>query len=202
MSKIIKDLPALKDLIQKSVTEAVSTLLPEDAPPQQNPVAAPSPAPQTAPVPSQQPSGTQVSPGKIAAGQAGSTDSGTDLQKGSITLEMIVEKLNSIRSGRSLKDDNISQQMQAYFNDLNDNERLALYAFLKGIAQIVTGEIQGQVASTPQTASPAVEMIDAGEGNIRHVKPNIIKKAPVASTQKSPAPENTSAPLPIVPKQR
>lgn len=201
---IIKDISSLKRIIKKSVTEATNQLLPEEA----TSPAAPPPAP-AAPPQQQQPAqgaapaasgGAQVSPGKVAAGQAGVTDPGADLQKGTITLDMVVEKLNSIRSGRSLKDENISQQMQAYFNDLNDNERLALYAFLKGIAQIITGEIQGQQAPTPQQATPAVEMVDSGGGDIRHVKPNVIRKGPAPA--RAPSPENTAAPLPIVAKQR
>jgi hypothetical protein len=201
---IIKDLASLKRVIKKSVNEATLQFLPEEAtaPVQQGtPPAAPAPAP--AGGQQQAAGGTPVSPGKVAAGQAGVSDPGADLQKGTITLDMVVERLNAIRSGRSFKDENISQQMQAYFNDLNDNERLALYAFLKGISQIVTGEIQGQAAPTPQTASPAVEMVDSGEGEIRHIKPNVIRKGPApSSAPRAPSPENTAAPTPIVAKQR
>ncbi len=71
-----------------------------------------------------------------------------------ITLAMITDKLNSIRSGHSLKDANILQQMQQYFNSLNSVERLALYAFLKGIAQVVTSEAAEEVAAEP-SATPA-----------------------------------------------
>lgn len=205
MSKnIIKDLASLKQVIKKSVNEATLQFLPEEATAPVQQAAPPPPAPAPAPAAGQQANGggAQVSTGKVAAGQAGVTDPGADLQKGTITLDMVVERLNAIRSGRSFKDENISMQMQAYFNDLNDNERLALYAFLKGISQIVTGEIQGQAAPTPQTATPAVEMVDSGEGQIRHIKPNVIRKGPAPSAPKAPSPENTAAPTPIVAKQR
>ena len=193
MSKdLIKDKAALKRLIGKSINETMSSLLPEGVP-----MAAP--AAPAAPVPQQN---NQMSVGKVATPTPG-TNQQNDLQKGQITLEMVVEKLNSIRSGRSFKDENISAQMQQYFNDLNDNEKLALYAFSKGIAQIVTGDIQGNVAADPSQANPKVEMTDQGSmKNVRHVKPNIIKKVAAHAPTAQAGVENTSAPTPIVAKQR
>lgn len=194
MSKdLIKDKAALKRLIGKSINETMSALLPEGVP-----MAAPAAPPAPAPAPQQN---NQMSVGKVATPTPG-TDQQSDLQKGQITLEMVVEKLNSIRSGRSFKDENISAQMQQYFNDLNDNEKLALYAFSKGIAQIVTGDIQGNVAADPSQANPKVEMTDQGSmKNVRHVKPNIIKKVAAPAPAQAGV-ENTSAPTPIVAKQR
>lgn len=196
MSKdVIKDKNALKRLIGLSLTETFKELLPEDAPPMPQTQQAPQAAPQA--------QHNNVSVSKVAAGTPGASDPGVgDMQKGQITLDMVVEKLNSIRSGRSFKDDNISMQMQQYFNDLNDNEKLALYAFAKGIAQIVTGEVPGQVAADPGQANPKIEMADQGSmKTVRHVKPNVIKRAPAAPAQ-APSPENTAPPTPIVAKQR
>lgn len=187
MKDVIKDKNALKRLIGKSLNQTMKSLF-EDAVP--------------APVPQAAPAGNQVSVGKVADATPGQTAAGSDdLQKGQVTLDMVVEKLNSIRSGRSFKDENISMQMQKYFNDLNDNEKLALYAFTKGIAQIVTGEVLGQQAIDPSKTQAKIEMTDQGSmQQVRHIKPNVIKKA------SAPAPaggsENTSAPTPIVAKQR
>jgi hypothetical protein len=116
------------------------------------------------------------------------------------TIEMIVEKLNSIRSGRSFKDQNILAQMSTYFDDLNDNEKLALYAFLKGISQIVTGEISGEQAMDPQKTHPELEVTSKAEKQVHSIKPNIIKKPKAPSAPQSQ--ENTTAPTPIVPKTR
>lgn len=195
---VIKDKSALKRLIGKSLNETFRGFLPEEA---TAPVGqgTPPPAPQQAP----QQGGNQVSVGKVASGAPGTTDPSTsDLQKGQVTLEMVIEKLNSLRSGRSFKDENIAMQMQQYFNDLNDNERLALYAFAKGIAQIVTGEVGGQQAADPGQTQPKIEMTDQGSmQQVKHVKPNVIRRTPAASAQGTDA-ENTAAPLPIVAKQR
>jgi pyruvate dehydrogenase E2 component (dihydrolipoamide acetyltransferase) len=119
--------------------------------------AAPPPAP---PAPTDEAAQTPEQQGVSLSNVAGEQPAGQKQQK--ITLAMIIEKLNSIRSGHSLKDADILQQMQQYFHDLNDTERLALYAFLKGIAQVVTGEISGKAATGPSDAPPAVEMQPAG----------------------------------------
>jgi hypothetical protein len=197
---IITDKNALKRLIEKSVNETLYGLIPEEAT-APAPTAAVAPtSPTAAPVQGQ----NNVSVSKVAAGTPGQTDPGIgDLQKGQVTLEMVVEKLNSLRSGRSFKDENIAAQMQQYFNDLNDNEKLALYAFAKGIAQIVTGEVMGAQAADPGQTNPKIEMKDQGNmQQVKHVRPNIIKKAPAGPTSPTAGAENTSAPTPIVAKQR
>ena len=111
-----------------------------------------------------------------------------------ITLSMVIEKLNSIRSGHSLKDTDILQQMQQYFHDLNDTERLALYAFLKGIAQVVTGEISGQAATGPSDAPPAVEMQPASAPAAPPAAPAAPKTEAPAPQQALPAAQATPAP--------
>jgi hypothetical protein len=196
---IITDKVALKRLIQKSVTETLHGLIPEEAtaPAPQAPVAAQgaAPAPQ---------GGSNVSVSKVAAGTPGQTDQSIgNIQPGQISLEMVVEKLNSLRSGRSFKDDNVAAQMQQYFNDLNDNEKLALFAFAKGIAQIVTGEIPGAQAPNPAAVHQKIEMADQGNmQQVKHVKPNIVKKAPAATATPTSGAENTASPMPIAAKQR
>lgn len=70
-----------------------------------------------------------------------------------VTVEEIVEKINSIRAGRSLSNKNIRMQLEVYFSDLDEDEKLSLFAFLSGIAQIVTGEILGKIATEPDDVS-------------------------------------------------
>jgi len=121
------------------------------------------------------------------------------LKKGNVSVSDVVEKLNSIRSGKSFKDSAISKAMDQYVNSLKKPERVALLAFLKGIAQIVTGEISGEQAQEPSKRPADVEMKKDQEPGVKHMKPNVIK-API--TPKKPSTENTSAPLPITPKKK
>lgn len=54
-----------------------------------------------------------------------------------VDLPALIDLIGSIRSGRSLKDKDVLKDFKLYFKRLNGNERLALYAFLTGIAKIM-----------------------------------------------------------------
>lgn len=131
-------------------------------------------------------------------------DESEKLKQGDIKPKDIVEKLNSIRSGRSFKDSAVSSAMEDYIESLSKAEKVALMAFLKGIAQIVTGEVTGDNASEPSDNPADVEMDRTNASDVIHKKPNVIKSAPAASSHKKKAPgaEDTSAPAPITPKRR
>lgn len=69
-----------------------------------------------------------------------------------ITLDKIINLLNSLRSGRSLKDMQAKKDLKAYFTRLNGSERVALYAFLTGLDKIMAateGEEVGDESPTP-----------------------------------------------------
>lgn len=122
------------------------------------------------------------------------------LKKGDVTVDDIVEKLNSIRSGKSLKDEKIAESLGKYFDDLDEAEKVALLAFLKGISQIVTGEIEGPEAVDPGSKEAGIEMKKTGGPEKVSIKPNVIK-APDIETEKTPSAEDTSGPVPITPKK-
>lgn len=140
-------------------------------------------------------SSNQVSLGKVA----GSPSSGTGQEPEEISLENVVEKLNSIRSGKSFKDDQVMAQMEKYYGDLKDAERKALQAFLTGIGQIVTAGVDGGAAPEPEEAPTNVQMIDKANVQSKAVKPNVINKGGSGGGQQKPA-EDTSAPVSV--KQR
>jgi hypothetical protein len=133
------------------------------------------------------------------------------LKKGDIQPKDIVEKLNSIRSGKSFKDSAVASAIDEYVQSLKKPERVALMAFLKGIAQIVTGEVPGKAAEDPGKHPADVKMDKGNEPKTIQKKPNIIKGGNTTSpgTQK-PADaalgggeeEDTTPPAPIVPKKR
>lgn len=51
----------------------------------------------------------------------------------------IVDLLGIMRSGKSLKDERIRKDFQMYFDALSGTERVALFAFIQAIADIVSG---------------------------------------------------------------
>ncbi len=157
--------------------------------------AAPAPA---APEQGQQQGGdtsNQVSLGKVA----GSPSTGTGQEPEEISLENTVEKLNSIRSGKSFKDDQVMAQMEKYYGDLKDAERKALQAFLTGIGQIVTAGVDGGTAPEPGEAPSNIQMVDKANVQSKSVKPNVISKGGQGGAAQKPA-EDTSAPVSV--KQR
>jgi hypothetical protein len=136
----------------------------------------------------------QVSLGKVS----GSPSSGTG-EPEEISLENTIEKLNSIRSGKSFKDDHVMAQMEKYYGDLKDAERKALQAFLTGISQIVTAGVPGEQAPEPEEAPTNVHMVDKSQIKSKSVKPNVIHKGGGGGGGQKPV-EDTSAPVSV--KQR
>lgn len=130
------------------------------------------------------------------------------LQGGEIKAKDVVDKLNSIRSGKSFKDSAVSSSMEEYIDSLSKPEKVALLAFLKGIAQIVTGEVPAQSAEDPSDAPADVKMQKGDKEQVVHKQPNVIKGGGGnGGQQKKPAnnaqgAEDTSAPAPITPKRR
>lgn len=124
------------------------------------------------------------------------------LKKGEVTPEDIIEKLNTIRAGKSFKDEMIANKMNEYVESLSKAERTALLAFLKGLAQIVTGEVDAETATDPADPDPDVKMKKgAGEKETKTIKPNVIKAPEKEKSEKKPSSEDTSGPVPITPKK-
>lgn len=126
------------------------------------------------------------------------------LKKGEIETKDVIEKLNSIRSGKSFKDEQISAKLDEYVSSLNKAEKVALLAFLKGLSQIVTGEVEADTATNPADPEPDVEMKKGEEEKqkSKSIKPNVIKAPEKEKTEKKPSSEDTSAPVPITPKKK
>lgn len=55
-----------------------------------------------------------------------------------VDMSAIANLVDSIRAGKSLKDKKTRADLKAYYQRLNDEERLALYAFLSGLAEVMT----------------------------------------------------------------
>lgn len=67
-----------------------------------------------------------------------------------VTLDGIISKINVIRSGTSLRSKEGKSDLKSYYKRLNDAERLALFAFLSGLADVmVSTDPAGADADTP-----------------------------------------------------
>lgn len=123
------------------------------------------------------------------------------LKKGDVTVEDIIEKLNSIRAGKSFKDESISSAFNKYFEGLDKEEKISLLAFLKGIAQVVSGEVVPPDTMDPSEKPADIEMEKTSGPKKVSIKPNVIKAPDVEKEKKKPA-EDTSGPVPITPKKK
>lgn len=121
------------------------------------------------------------------------------LKSGKVAVEDVVEKLNSIRAGKSFKDEEISMRFEEYFSSLSKAEKVALLAFLKGISQIVSGEVEPEKAIEPSDKEPDVTMKKGEKEKTIKIKPTIVKKP--ESGEKRSTGEDTSGPVPIKPKK-
>jgi hypothetical protein len=103
-----------------------------------------------------------------------------------VTAEMLKQKLNMIRSGKSLSDATISSEFQEYYNNLTEEERLALWTYLSGLAQILAGAVSGDAATDPEDAEEKIVVEPA------HVHKNVV------NNDKAVDIEDTMAPIKVV----
>jgi hypothetical protein len=124
------------------------------------------------------------------------------LKSGEVSVDDIIDKLNSIRSGHSFRDEKVKSNMQQYTDSLTSAEKTALLAFLKGISQIVTGEVPGPEAVDPSSDPANVKMQKGAEPpKVKHIKPNVIT-AQSPKVKKNSSAEDTTAPVPITPTKK
>lgn len=129
------------------------------------------------------------------SGQAktvGDERDGEIMSQGDVEVGDIIEKLNAIRAGRSVRNPAIAQELETYFGDLDAEERIALFAYLKGIAEVVSGEHPGKSAEEPSDPDPRIEMDREGGSS---------DKARV-TVKSGGGGEDTSPPVPIAVKNR
>lgn len=107
------------------------------------------------------------------------TEAGSESDISFINLR---DELNTIRSGRSLRDKETRQQLEQYFNDLDINEKETLVVFLKSIAGIMTDVLSSQNAPDPSDPPTSVKMSKKGEPTS---PPSSAKKAGPRSPKKS-----------------
>lgn len=133
--------------------------------------------------------------------KTGSDAEDEKLKDGDIDPKDIIDKLNSIRSGKSFKDSAVKGSMEEYIESLSKPEKVAMLAFLKGIAQIVTGEVAADQAIEPDSNPANVEMSKGEQKSMKSIQPNVIKAVPQKKAAATGG-ENTSSPVPITPKRK
>ena len=67
-----------------------------------------------------------------------------------INFDEVKSQINNLRAGGSLKDEDISGQLEDYFDKLGKAETRALYVYLSSVASILTGGTSGTDAPRPE----------------------------------------------------
>ena len=57
-----------------------------------------------------------------------------------VELADLVDQINFVRSGKSVKDEEIMSELSTYFNRLTSGERQAFMIFISSLSQILTGD--------------------------------------------------------------
>lgn len=117
-----------------------------------------------------------------------------------ITFYMLRDKLNIIRSGKSLKDAEVKVDLQAYFDRLDDVEKEALYTFLDSIGKVMIDVISGTQALDPSDEEVDIEMSHGDNRDDSSEGPALSNndRAEQAAKDKAleePSEENSAAPI-------
>jgi len=83
-----------------------------------------------------------------------------------LDVEDIAFSINTIRSGKSLRDAETGKRVYEYYKSLDDSERVALHKLLRGLAQVIVGGVDAEQAIDPSDEPRPVHMnVDSEEGD-------------------------------------
>jgi len=80
-----------------------------------------------------------------------------------VSLDSLTDAVKQLRSGRSVDDSRIKDQLRSYFDRLEPAEREALLAFMRAFGGILTGQLQGADAPDPSDPPYGINMSKPGE---------------------------------------
>ena len=75
-----------------------------------------------------------------------------------LDVKDLAKTINIIRSGGSLKDEEVFGRFSSYFGSLTPAEKIALKGFLDGLAQVIAGDMPGAEARNPSRPPYNVDM--------------------------------------------
>ena len=106
-------------------------------------------------------------------------------------LRDVIDQLNMIRSGTSLKDEKVRKNLDVYVSSLSSGERQSLFIFLNGISQIVSSGVSGSESPKPGAVGITVKGKEAKKGSTK-------KSSPDTPAEKAKEPDSGEAPPIIV----
>jgi hypothetical protein len=92
---------------------------------------------------------------EVASGEEEDLQKVVNLEEAS-NYEKLEDALNLFKSGKSLSNEEIKEEMKSYHSKLTPNEQKALFVFIKGLNQITLMDISGKAANTPKSMSISI----------------------------------------------
>jgi len=100
-------------------------------------------------------------PGEAPEEPESSSDSGAV----GASFDSVVQAVNNLRAGKSLRDSSIKQQAQVYYDKLTEDERTTLLVFLDALSNIIAGQVDGKDAQDPSDPPSSIK-ITSGEESV------------------------------------
>ena len=101
------------------------------------------------------------------------------------TYDKVIDKLNLLRSGKSTKDSEVAAQVKKYFNSLSGPERVALYAYLTGLSEILSGAEEAKKVEDPSDSPYNVDTTRRGDDASQSTEAPKKKPSPGVQAAKS-----------------
>ena len=97
-----------------------------------------------------------------------------------VTFEQILTAINLVRAGNSTKNKKTKQEISDYFEKLDEQEKGVLLIYLKELAKIITGAIDGEKGHDPSDATTFFDIT--------------VKRDEIPPDQKEKSPQSKSKP--------
>lgn len=73
-------------------------------------------------------------------------------EKLGVSFDSVLKDINTLRAGRSTKDQEIKEELLEYYDRLDEDERQILHLFLRELSRILQGALTGEDAIDPSDA--------------------------------------------------
>ena len=112
-----------------------------------------------------------------------------DFEKFGVSFDSVIKDINTLRSGRSTKDKDIKDELNTYYDRLDEEERQILHLFLSELSKILQGILDGDDAIDPSEPPYNFNIDTSDEEDTGTAQDaNVIKPAQDSTDQEDTAP--------------
>ena len=111
------------------------------------------------------------------------------------SFDSVVQAVNNLRAGKSLRDSSIKQQAQVYYDKLTEDERTTLLVFLDALSNIIAGQVDGKDAQDPSDPPSSIKITSGEESEeVTQVADTPNEDTPEEDTPEEDSPEEDNTP--------